>query len=437
MRPVSPHNEAVIRKLLDSLTSRRVSLALMAFIVAAALAGLAIPQRSLTSIDAYDQWEAANPSLAPVINALSLDHVFSSWWFLGVMTLFALSLALATTTMLRTAWRRSTHVVPPRTMVTGVTIAEVTSRARVHGYHEVRSSGDHTRLVRHRIGWWGPAILHVGMILTLVAATISLAFTSRGIADLSIGESLESAGFFVVEPNAFGGVPHLDAPLRFDGFVAEYWPTGELKSWVLTLSLGDGAGGWRTYESTPNDPLDILGHTVYLSIGEFGNAAFVTFSGPSGADESVRLSFPQSSSGEPSYTEFELQDGTTIEARWDPQGVRGEELLTIRTPGDSDEPRVSLNEGDVGVFGDSSVVFEFAGQWARLIVVRPVAVLPLFVGFAIIGLGSLMIYLWVPREIILAKEPGGVRYTWRAARMPHLYLSERDELVGTTSEERM
>lgn len=434
--PDSPHNSQVIPRLLNALTSRRVSLALMVFIVFAAIVGVVVPQRSLTSIDTFAQWESDNPLVAGVVGALSFDHVFSSWWFLSGLALFGLSLTVATWRMLRTAWLRSTRAASPRIVLADAAVADIAARARGAGYRPVRGAGTHVRLVRHQVGWWGPSVLHVGMVLTLLAATISLALTSRAVVDLSIDEVFEPGGeFLVVEPDFFGGTPNLNTALRFDGLTTEYWPTGELQSWVLTMSVADNAMGWLTYESTPNDPLDVQGHTIYLSVGDFGNAAFVTFADSAGEEQSLRVSFPQYGGDEPSYTDVVLSDGTLLEARWDPQGARGEKLLTIREAGEAGDRRVTLDEGDAAMFGDLSVDFEFAGQWARLIVVRPIAVLPLFLGFAIIALGSLMIYLWVPREIILAEEPGGVRYTWRAARMSHLYLSEKDEILGLPTEE--
>jgi hypothetical protein len=41
-----------------------------------------------------------------------------------------------------------------------------------------------------------------------------------------------------------------------------------------------------------------------------------------------------------------------------------------------------------------------------------------------------MLYLWIPRMLVVEPAEGGVRYQWRSARMGRAYLLERDFILG-------
>lgn len=424
-----------MRRILDSLTSRKVSLGLMAFVVLGALTGVVVPQRSLTAPASIEEWRAANPAGAAVADTLALDHVFSSWWFLIGLSLFGISLGVATLRMAEAARRRAFGPFSARMSVPQLDAQGVTARALSRGYRIARTPDGQTRLVRHAIGWWGPTVLHVGLTAALALGVASLALSARGVADLSTSEiRMPGDAYVFSEPDVFGRVAEPGVAMRLDSVVPETWSGGELRSWEATVSFND-AGEWVSLGATPNDPLEYAGHTIYFSPGEFGPAAFVELSGDGLPDRPIRLEFPLGGADEPVYTTFDPEGWPTVEARWDPGLTRADRPLAIRVQEETDTPLVTLDVGDSGEFGRYKATFVAAADWARLIIVRPIAILPLFLSFAVIAAGSLMIYLWVPRELVVEAAPDGVRYAWRAARMPHLYLSERDEIIGTPAEE--
>lgn len=437
-----------MRKLIDSLTSRRASIALMIFIAAAGAIGAWVPQRGSISAAQYSEWSLANPTLASVYSALGFDRLFSTWWFRAALAVFLLSLSVATWRMVAATWRR-VRTLPSRpgnSVPAGIpdrhaTVDDIATRARAAGFREY-SSADGVRVFwRHRIGLWGPAVMHAGMVIAAVAAIAASSFTTRAVADLSVGEVFSPGDeFLVAEGGVLDKVPDLGTPMRLDEVTRQEWPNGELKTVTARISFMDESRGWVAYEGSPNAPLRFRGHTVYVQAGEAGEAVFVTIVAPDGTETRLRLEFGFSDGAAPGYTDMQLADGTVIKARWDPLALKGSKPLAIRIGGEDGDVPAMLAEGEVATAEGYEVELLQVGQWARLIVVRPYGIDVLFVGFGIIGLGSLMLYVWIPRQLTIAREPDGgfgesIRYSWRVSRMARAFDAERDVILGITREE--
>lgn len=431
-------------KLMDRLASRRVSLAWMLFVAATGVVGASVPQRATTSKAALEAWMSARPALAPIVAALGLDHVFSTWWFLAALVLFTLSLSVATSRMVREAARHTRRRFSvPTALARDVDLADTVSRALELGYKESAraesANGIKVRLTRHRLGWWGTTILHAGMLMVVLAAAASAAFSARAVIDLSQDEVWASGGSLLAEESGLLASPlDLGRPLRLEDVQTSTWENGELRALRLDLSVGDGAGGWNAVSTSVNSPLRIGPHTLYASSGEFGDAAFLRVKGPTVPETRARMEFGFVPGGAPAYADIALPDLPTIEGRWDPEHAKSDDLLTLRyTDASGTEHRAGLSPGESAALGTYNVEFALRGVWARVIVVRAFGVTLLFLGFAVIGLGSLVVYAMVPREIVLADDPEGVRYAWCAARMGRSYAIEREGILGRAIEETL
>lgn len=423
-----------MRRILDSLTSRRTSIALMAFVAVFGALGAWVPQSSIRGTEAFTLWQANNPPAARIAESLGLHDIFTSWWFLAVLAVFAAALTMATARMLRDAWRASrTPGRPPRTELPGVGVEPILKRARALGYRERAAAGDRHVLTRHGIGAWAPAVLHVGMLLSLVWSALMLGLTSAAIADFSQGQIRLPGDVYYAADNA-EALPELGVAWRFDRMDATVWPAGGLKDLSATLSFLADDGSWRQRISRINYPLRTRGHTIYVQPSEFGDAAFLRILDPAGEEYLVRFEFFFAEPGQVMYAPepYAISD-VAVEARWDPHGVRDAKPLGLRPAGDDSAEPVTLAPGETATVAGLTVEFVDTLQWARFIVQRSPSAIPLFIGFGIIGLGSLMLYLWIPRELVVEASDQGVRYSWHAARMPRAYLSERDAILGLGS----
>lgn len=419
-----------MRRLLDMLTSRRTSIALMAFVAFFGALGAWIPQSSLGNTDALAAWQGRNPLVARIAETLGLYDIFSSWWFITVLGIFGIALGVATARMLRDAWHASrSSGRTPRTESRGDALEAVLDRARALGYRERLATDGRHVLTRHAIGAWAPAVLHVGMLISLVWAVFMLGTTRGAIADLTQGEVREPGDAYhsVEDPEL---LPEVGVPWRFDGMEVTMWPAGGLKSLTAKLSFLDGET-WVERATSVNRPLRIKGHTIYAQPSDFGDAALLRVVDAADDEHLIRVEFLFAEPGQVVYAEepYVVAD-VALDARWDPYGVRDAKPLGLRPAGDSAAEPVMLTPGDTADVAGLTIEFVDTVQWARFIVQRSPSVVPLFLGFAIIGLGSLMLYLCIPREIVLEATAGGLRYSWHAARMPHAYLSERDAILG-------
>ncbi|MDY0341109.1 MAG: cytochrome c biogenesis protein ResB, partial [Coriobacteriia bacterium] len=116
------------------MTSRRTSIALMAFVAFFGALGAWIPQSSLGQAEVAAVWCRDNPFAARVAEALGLYNIFSSWWFVAVTAVFVVVLAIATSRLLRDAWGTSRHPGRvPRTLLPGADLQRVLERARAAG----------------------------------------------------------------------------------------------------------------------------------------------------------------------------------------------------------------------------------------------------------------------------------------------------------------
>ncbi|MDY0340107.1 MAG: hypothetical protein RBS17_02680, partial [Coriobacteriia bacterium] len=225
--------------------------------------------------------------------------------------------------------------------------------------------------------------------------------------------------------------PRMDVPWRFDGMEVSTWPGGSMKEVSASLSFLAEDGTWVERTSSVNVPLRINGNTVYTQPDQFGDAAFLRITDMAGVEQRIRMEFYFIAPGELVYTEMPYMIGdVAIEGRWDPYAVRDEKPLGLRPAGDDTAQPVTLAPGETASVAGLTVEFVGAAQWARFIVQRSPSPIPLFLGFGIIALGSLMLYIWIPRELVVEAADDGVYYSWHAARMPRAYLHERDAILG-------
>lgn len=405
----------------------------MAFVAVFGALGAWIPQSSLGYGDVLAIWREKNPLVARIADALGLYGIFSSWWFLTILGVFALALGVATVRMIGAAWRWQRGAVrQPRTVLPGSSIDETALRARSAGFRERRLPGSARVFVRHGVGVWASAVLHVGLLVSLVAASVALSLTGGAILDLSVSE-VRMPGDDYYSVGDASSPPEIGLPIRLDDIETEVWPSGALKAMSATLStLGDD-GMWTPRTVRVNHPLRMSGTTIYAQPGDFGEAAFLIFTAADGTEYPVRMEFLLAEEGQFVYTDEPfIIGGVAIEGRWDPYTIRDPKPLGLRPADDDSAAPVTLAPGETATVAGLSVEFVGTAEWARFIVQRSPSAIPLFLGFAIIGLGSLMLYTWIPRELVLEVTDEGVMYSWHAMRMPRAYLAERDAILGIT-----
>ncbi|MBN1153082.1 MAG: cytochrome c biogenesis protein ResB [Dehalococcoidia bacterium] len=407
----------------------------MAFVAVFGALGAWIPQSPLGNTETLAIWQEKNPLVARVADAVGLYDIFSSWWFLGALAVLGVALGIATARMVGETWHiRSGGGRRPRTLLCGAPVEPIVQRAKEMGFRQRRSLDGRYVLTRHELGVWAPSVLHVGMLLSLAWATLMLSATNAGVVGFLQGEVRNPGSKYptIVEASR---PPELSVPWRFDGMEVSTWSSGLLKSVSATFSFFEG-DAWTERVSSVNNPLRFRGHTIYVQPGEFGDAALLRITDGAGAEHRIRMEFSFIEDDQPTYTAPIMIGSAAIEGRWDPYGVRDTRPLGLRPAGDDSAEPVTLVPGETATVAGLTVEFVAVAQWARFIVQSSPSATPLFIGFAVIALGSLMLYAWIPRELVLEETAEGVRYSWHAARIPQSYLAERDAILGQLERER-
>lgn len=206
--------------------------------------------------------------------ALSLDHIYSAPYFLGLLAILAASLAACSYTrqwpMVKVA-RRWRFVTSGKSIMK-MDVSDTLPRARLsnlatllmaQGY-QVFARGPALYAFKGLAGRFGPIGVHLAMLLIMAGATLSAIGAYHGSViipqgiDVSIGDSLQPSGILSI-PSAV-----MDLQLRVNKFTIEYRPTGEVLQFRSDLSVTD----FRDVEQyqkviSVNDPLRYQGLTIY------------------------------------------------------------------------------------------------------------------------------------------------------------------------------
>jgi cytochrome c biogenesis protein len=253
-----------MKAILRFLTSIRVAIILLIILAVALILGTLIPQgRTL------EEYTARYGGLSTLFIRLQLTELYRSIWYLGLLGLFALNIAVCTLDRLGPKLRRTFHpkIENDPKALAGMKIkdkvrlnidpqaakaaAETALRA---ARYRVRSTEDADRRIhllgRKRMdGLFGSDFVHVGL-LVIIAGGIVTAF----------------GGFRTnlnLNPGDIKDVPNAGFAVRLDKFETEKYPDGSIKDWKSTLTVLENGVPSRTQIVEVNHPLVHRGFSFY------------------------------------------------------------------------------------------------------------------------------------------------------------------------------
>ena len=257
-------------RLVAWLADLRLAIVLLVLVAVASGLGTAIPQKESTAF--YHQLYDARPWLGLVdgdgVLRLELDHVYSSHWFLALLTWLGLALVLC-------SWRRQWPALQaalrwidyqsPR-QLSKLAIAETVSCAaplerldqlekdlRQQGW-QIRRQDDRLAARRGVSGRIGPLLVHAGLVVLMVGAAWGALAGQRLERFLAPGRELELL-------NSRGDS---QLHLQLEAFSIDRDPAGRPEQFQSLLRLQD-SGSESSEERTisVNHPLRYRGMTVY------------------------------------------------------------------------------------------------------------------------------------------------------------------------------
>jgi len=259
-----------IWKALNFLSSLKVAIFLLFLIAISSAIGTAIPQKEVSQF--YLNKYQDNPWLGIINNELllklQLDHVYSSFWFLTLLFWLGLALIIC-------SWKRQwpslkkaltwiDYKKPDQLIKLAVseTISiSNPSNAVKHLAEHLTKSGWKVKEKESRIsarkgviGRVGPPLVHLGLILLMLGATLGALKGQRVESFITQGRSID-----LISPNEENQLS-----LALEKFNIERSPDGKPEQFISSLKLIDNALDDPIYkEISVNHPLRYNGLTIY------------------------------------------------------------------------------------------------------------------------------------------------------------------------------
>lgn len=255
-----------MKSLYRFLTSVRVAIVLLIILIVASVVGTLVPQERNPAeyLSRYGQ-------LAALLERLQVTRLYHSVWYVALLALFALNIAVCTLARLSPKLHRAfrprfepeaRHLLTMRVR-DKIRLAAPLARARDlvvgelgrHHYRlkENRPSPDRILISasKRALGLFGADVVHLGLLVIIAGGIVSGLSGKRTSLTLVEGQTL--------------AVPGASFSLRLDTFTTEYYPDGGVSAWKSRLSVIEA--GRPVLEKTieVNHPLTHLGYSFYQS----------------------------------------------------------------------------------------------------------------------------------------------------------------------------
>ena len=381
-----------MNKVYRYLTSMQFGLILLGIIIIVSLAGSVIPQNNEVMF-----YVRTYPSMYSVILALKLNQVFTSWYFLVLVILLCLNLAVCTYRQLKQSAVRSEVPSSFNPEVKFAEGQEAAVRSLLEGMKcRAETNGEVTRYTGKEAGRYGSFLLHFGILLTTVFWALGM--TVPKIMDQTCypGESI------TLEDGT---------SIRVDRFSIED-ETGRLdyaSDIEITLPDGSSSGVKRV---SVNHPVSMGDYKVYQQT--YGTTGRITVTDKAGHSDSFYVE-PQdflSADGENGIWFDDLYPGYE-------QDETGALTLITSTSGHYENPVyvfVLRNNGnseqmlafpdDTVEIGDLTFTFNDPVEYPGLRIKRSPAVLNLFLLLSVILLtaGLYLIFFLRPVNVLVSQD---------------------------------
>jgi cytochrome c biogenesis protein len=283
-RPTSSSTRATLRRSWRQLTSMRTALLLLFLLALAAVPGAFLPQRGLNPV-AVQQYFADHPTLAPVLDRLSLFDVYAAPWFAAVYLLLFVSLVGCLVPRIRLHLKALRTPPPAAPAVFG----RLPSSDRWETEDSADDALDAARVVLRRGRWrvvrrdgtlsaekgylreTGNLVFHVSLVALLVGIALGGLFGFQGTALVVEGNSFASTvlSYDDIRPGRrFDADDLVPLGITLDDFTATYDDEGRALAFAADVTYREDAGDpdavSRTHDLRVNHPLSVDGARLYL-----------------------------------------------------------------------------------------------------------------------------------------------------------------------------
>jgi cytochrome c biogenesis protein len=277
--PVGPTRSKLVpvRRTWRQLTSMRTALLLLFLLALAAVPGGFLPQRSLNPVQ-VNQYIQQHPTLAPILDRLSLFEVFAAPWFAAIYLLLFISLVGCLVPRIRLHARalRKPPPAAPRilsrlpastTWTTGLAPDEALDAVRLRGWRTRRRDGA-ISAEKGYLRETGNLLFHISLVVLLVGIAVGQFLGFKGTVLIKEGDGFANAiaSYDDIHPGRRFRESSL-VPLHFtlDDFRATYGPDGKARTFDAQVHYAKTPDAPEApYDIRVNHPLHVRGAKVYL-----------------------------------------------------------------------------------------------------------------------------------------------------------------------------
>jgi hypothetical protein len=438
---------ARVRKLLDALSSLRLTLGLLVALAAFFLVGLAVPQKAVLQRELYEAWRRQSPAVVALLEALGLTDIHASPLAMALWAAFFLNLAVVMALRVPGTLRRiridgavpdpggagfaARHTVAGRPTDLGA----VREFFRARGL-AVHVDGERLRAVRYPRAPLATLAFHLSFFLVAAGGLTSAATRFHAYVDLGQGEAFTGA---LEQYDGRPRVRRLAEPPRVR-FIVE-GIRSEVHGETVTdvqVHLRDERGFLRTI--AVNRPYEAGGAAFVFK--NLGVAPLLVVTDPDGRERfvgfmrlNVMLGRTDSFSLLGQQITAELFPDHVVDA--DGEGTRSQDMVNpvLRLTVEARSGRkvaVSLRPGEAMALGPYRLAFVDWRYWVRLYVRSERGIWAVWAGFAL-ALAALVwrLFLYRREYVVAPTEDGsGVILAGRAEFYRALFADEVERVAA-------
>ena len=265
------------REILPILTDLRLAIILLLAIAIFSVSGTVIEQGQSPAF--YQSNYPEHPALFgflswKVIQVVGLDHVYRTWWFLGLLVLFGTSLTACTFTRQLPALKAAQkwkYYEEPRNFkklalsaeLEGISLPTITPILQQKSYQIFQEKDDILYARKGIIGKIGPIIVHIGIVAILLGGIWGAMMGFMAQEMISSGDTFQVKN--IVDAGAWSSQDVLkDWSVRVNRFWIDYTPTGGIDQFYSDMSVLDNDGKEVNHEKIyVNKPLRYHGVVFY------------------------------------------------------------------------------------------------------------------------------------------------------------------------------
>lgn len=441
-----------------NITKPKFIITLIILTLIATFIGVLVPQVGDKSPSYFNEWELTSPKTFYIVNLLQFNRVYTSIWFLALVSVVGISLAITVRDQLLAGIKAqkyrgqpvspevfknfSTLIVPGTRELTSAA-ETIKSVLRTKGFkvcHDNRNSLDTLVFSKNGSGRFGGAILHAGFLCVIVAALYNLAFHQRGVVQLMEAETFSGRNIDWLKTNR--GLLAEDFNTGFQvhlkRFVPSYWDNDKIKSLESELNIIDETGV-KDVILNVSSPVQYKHVTLYQS---FHYGYVLTFVLTRQTGQPIATHFLLDAPGRRNKpftgkTDFPTTD-YIFDMKFYPNLTEPSFYLafpcvdlTITKKGRVlFRDRVLFNQQVI--IGDEIFRFARIHYWSGISFVNSSELTLVYIGFTISIIGAFLIYFLIPKEmhIKIATEGNNmlIKIRGRARKYQPLFADEFDRI---------